>query len=701
MDQFRPHRLHGAVQFGPGFDVRVESGVGFNWDIQAKWWLGTNVCERTVNNTEEEVTGQQLLYSRTCTGTGNDYRCTTMQIRNGRKTVSTTVYECCPGFTRSQDEHGQCTEEVILSDTATTLQTVGVLEMARALNVTGMFDVIEQRNYTVFAPTDEAFNTYEPLQDASLRIVRVSPESVNSVTSVLSDIVSGHLVPGLIRTNDFVDDQLYETSLKVRTIRLNKYIMYPQPILTANCVPLLNADVMTTNGVVHVVERVLPTTQQTLEELVLQHPQLTIFATVAHRLGLSQSGSFTLFAPSDDAFHRLNTELRNRLLSAGDCELEILRQHILPHVVCSASVTPGFRVRTENLGGRFVTLSHAVEDSDLLVVDGANTTDTDVMATNGVLHIVDDVLFVNAADKLVEVAKTAGNVNKFLRLIEQSNVGPRLNAMNNFTLFLPTDDAVKAIGDRLDNMSAHDLQLLVENHVVQQRLLSRQLYNDQQLPTLLQSSQLQIKHYHSFPFGAQSHKTVQCATFRTTDINDASVCSGVGHIIDRVLLPPAASVLDALMSDRKFSSVMQLLKTTGLTDRLQQQDSSVTFFAPTNQAFESLPRDVLNALKNDTELARHVLLSHMLPNVHCCAGVFRHSIFQMPVREVNLDGWMISVDRSSTSVNFGNVPVVSCDQVAINGVVHVINKFAPSAITRYITRDGMSLQQLWNFIFNK
>jgi hypothetical protein len=93
----------------------------------------------------------------------------------------------------------------------------------------------------------------------------------------------------------------------------------------------------------------------------------------------------------------------------------------------------------------------------------------------------------------------------------------------------------------------------------------------------------------------------------------------------------------------------------------------------------------------------------MLPDVLCCAGVFSHSFFQMPVREVNVDGWMIPVDRSPRCVNFASVPVQSCDLMAVNGVVHSIDKFAPVAIARYVPSGdgGASLQNLWEIIFSK
>jgi len=70
----------------------------------------------------------------------------------------------------------------------------------------------------------------------------------------------------------------------------------------------------------------------------------------------------------------------------------------------------------------------------------------------------------------------------------------------------------------------------------------------------------------------------------------------------------------------------------------------------------------------------------------CCAGVFAsRQLFQLPVREVNLDGWVISLQRSGdTAVTYGDVPVASCDHTADNGVVHKLNSFVPVVINRYV-----------------
>lgn len=66
---------------------------------------------------------------------------------------------------------------------------------------------------------------------------------------------------------------------------------------------------------------------------------------------------------------------------------EILKQHLLPNVICSA-VTQN-RAITKNVLNKYVTLSR---QSGKLTVNGAEVIHSDVMGTNGVMHVIDEVL---------------------------------------------------------------------------------------------------------------------------------------------------------------------------------------------------------------------------------------------------------------------------------------------------------------------
>jgi len=70
----------------------------------------------------------------------------------------------------------------------------------------------------------------------------------------------------------------------------------------------------------------------------------------------------------------------------------------------------------------------------------------------------------------------------------------------------------------------------------------------------------------------------------------------------------------------------------------------------------------------------------------CCGGVFErhnHRLLELALRRVNLDGWVVSLQRRADTVSYDDVPVASCDRTARNGLVHSINAFVPGAIRRY------------------
>jgi hypothetical protein len=67
----------------------------------------------------------------------------------------------------------------------------------------------------------------------------------------------------------------------------------------------------------------------------------------------------------------------------------------------------------------------------------------------------------------------------------------------------------------------------------------------------------------------------------------------------------------------------------------------------------------------------------------CCSGVFSPQFLQLPVRELNLEGWLIEVNRNARSVTFDKSPIRTCDLLATNGIVHSVNNFSQSAIERY------------------
>ncbi|HEX6580010.1 MAG TPA: fasciclin domain-containing protein [Actinomycetota bacterium] len=108
---------------------------------------------------------------------------------------------------------------------------------------------------------------------------------------------------------------------------------------------------------------------------------------------LSGDGPFTVFAPTDDAFAALPEGTLQSLLAPDqqDQLAGILTYHVVPAEVPASEVTSG---DVETVNGANLTVS--VEDGTVTLEDGqgneALVTQTDIEASNGVIHVIDAVL---------------------------------------------------------------------------------------------------------------------------------------------------------------------------------------------------------------------------------------------------------------------------------------------------------------------
>lgn len=139
------------------------------------------------------------------------------------------------------------------------------------------------------------------------------------------------------------------------------------------------------------------TIDQTITDVVAGNEDFsTLLAAVgAADLGatLAGEGPYTVFAPTDDAFAALPEGTLDTLLEPANQDqlAGILTYHVLPGKVVAADVTSG-EVTTVN--GATFTIS--VEEDGVFITDGAGNTaqvtTTDIVTSNGVIHVIDSVL---------------------------------------------------------------------------------------------------------------------------------------------------------------------------------------------------------------------------------------------------------------------------------------------------------------------
>ena len=101
---------------------------------------------------------------------------------------------------------------------------------------------------------------------------------------------------------------------------------------------------------------------------------------------LKGKGPFTVFAPTDDAFAKLPAGTLEALLQDKQKLAQVLTYHVVPGKVTAAQVKPGAVKTVQGQSLRLRT------DGGAVMIDDAKVIKTDVIASNGVIHVIDSVV---------------------------------------------------------------------------------------------------------------------------------------------------------------------------------------------------------------------------------------------------------------------------------------------------------------------
>jgi len=250
-------------------------------------------------------------------------------------------------------------------------------------------------DYTVFAPNNAAFNTFLSANGfANLNAVPVD---------VLTQVLLNHVIPGKVMAADLSTGYVETAStMSPGDNNLSMYINLDDGVMINGVAEVTTADVPVDNGVIHAVNNVIGLPDITT--FALADPNFDILVAALTReedfpfVGILQTqeapAPFTVFAPTNDAFVDLLEELD--LDSLDDIPADVLASVLSYHVVANANVrsediTNGMEVTTFETGMFTINTTGGVTitDENERV---SNVVATDVQATNGVIHVVDQVL---------------------------------------------------------------------------------------------------------------------------------------------------------------------------------------------------------------------------------------------------------------------------------------------------------------------
>ena len=381
--------------------------------------------------------------------------------------------------------------------------------------------------FTVFAPTDDAF---------SLIPADVIDALLADPTGDLTQILLNHVVSGTAMSTDLSDGMMIET-LQGGEVMVS---ITDGMVMIGNATVIV-ADLSADNGVVHVIDAVLqpemPT--NTVFDIIANSEVHATLETAIVAAGLdgtlASEGPFTVFAPTDDAFSLIPANILETLLADPTGLLtQILLNHVVSGTALSTDLSDGMMIETLQGSEVMVSITDGV-----VKIDNATVIVADIIADNGVVHVIDAILQPEMPTNTVFDIIANSEVHTTLEAaIVAAGLDETLASEGPFTVFAPTDDAFSLIpADVIDALLADptgDLTQILLNHVVSGTTLSTDL-SDGMMITTLQGGEVMV----SIADG------VVMIGNATVIIADITADNGVVHVIDAVIETTTSNIIES------------------------------------------------------------------------------------------------------------------------------------------------------------
>lgn len=374
---------------------------------------------------------------------------------------------------------------------------------------------------------------------------------------------------------------------------------------------------------------------------------------------LATGGTFTVFAPTDDAFAALPPGTVESLVTNVPALRNILLYHVLDGR--KSAVELAYQSTATTLQGNPIL---ALTEGFKVLINGQRIDFPSLQASNGIIHPIGGVLLpppgqINV-NSLVDVLALDGRFTTLITAVQAAGLADVLTTGGPFTLFAPTDDAFAAlppgtVESLVTNVPA--LKNILLYHVLGKSATEFQLLAARSAETL-QGEDVSVSLNRSGVFinGAK----VLNPNVRTPN--------GIIHVINAVLLPPAPkpNLLETLQNDGRFTTLIAALQATGL-DGVLASGGPFTIFAPTDEAFAKLPPGTVASLLANPDALKQVLLYHVVNGEQSARELLKR------FKVETLQGSAVKVYWWSGHVFVNRSKVIDANLAAGNGVIHVID----------------------------
>lgn len=290
---------------------------------------------------------------------------------------------------------------------------------------------------------------------------------------------------------------------------------------------------------------------ESIVDLVVATPDVSILKDIVVALDLvdtlASDGPFTVFAPTNQAFEKLLADLGMTFDELAQQE-ELLKTVVLYHVLWSKVpaetvvwLTEGTLVET--VGGESVRISNR----NWVKIDDSNVIQTDIMASNGIIHLIDEVLLPPSVRETLGLTTDRGEENIVTTAIDSGEFPTLIAAVQAawlvdtladwwpFTIYAPTEEAFSNL--------LKELHITAEELLANTELLTKVLtyhvvpgfYTAEDIIWLTSPIQSPTAQWSTVTISPNNGSPmVNMSNIIATDIYASN---GVIHVIDKVLMP--------------------------------------------------------------------------------------------------------------------------------------------------------------------
>jgi transforming growth factor-beta-induced protein len=519
---------------------------------------------------------------------------------------------------------------------------------------------------TVFAPSNEAFAA------AGIDLSSLSQDD-------LERILNYHTIPDSLPAAALTTERYQTNSGKFIDLTVDGGNVVIEP--NTDAARVTTADIIGSNGFIHIIDKVLSPPRE-LSQIVGDTDDLSLLNEAIGRFPDLVSAvegfdtDLTVFAPTNTAFEAFLAQFPQyeSLEEVPDqVLLTILQYHLVGEELFSGAVTG----ELETLQGESIVAGNV---APALVT-------TDINASNGVAHVINQVLVPPSVSELVgTVLGTAyfDSEARFTTLVEavdKAGLRSTLLAAGPFTVFAPTDDAFEAANFKLGDYEENDpaLQSVLLYHVVGGASVNA--------AGLVEGALTMANGEQSYVDLNDAGSFVNASEIVLADLASAN---GIVHAVDAPLMPPMGNnIVQTAAGNASFGILAEALTIAGLTDTLATA-GPFTVFAPTNAAFQALFTDlgVSDIAELTAEQLRPILLYHVT-NGRTFSFQINDGV-QVPTLNPGTD-FIINEQRFPQPPNEDEEPVpdvveisivqpgddaalLLTDVVTTNGLIHAIDK---------------------------